>query len=169
VKFYYDPLQDDAVSKQNIGLYQFTPKIGGNIDACYNAWNNIMGKKSPTCKIDHKKSDKLSFEFVAASDQIFNAFCGANKLVQSFGVQVNARSFNHPDAKVMQLTHADNKSKKGLKESKDRCVSPFVYANNAYMHFGVMGFTVGATDSNGNGSSNTQGVITSALNAMKEE
>jgi hypothetical protein len=169
VKFYFDDSQDEEISKQNIGLYQFTPKIGGNIDPCYHAWNNIMAKKSPACKIYLDSDDEISFDFVAASDQVFNAFCGANKLVQSYGIQINSRNLNKPKAKSMQLSHADNKAKKGLKASQDRCVSPFAHASNAYMHFGVMGFTVFTIDSKGKDSSNTQGVITQTLDALKED
>jgi hypothetical protein len=168
VKFYYDRAQSDEVSKQNIGLYQFTPKIGGNIDACYNAWNNTVGKKSAACKIDLQKSNKTSFEFIAASDQMFNAFCGANKLVQSFGVQVNAQHFNSPAGKVMQLTHSENKLKnEKLVEGKNRCISPFAYSRNAYMHFGVLGYTTYIEGADKKASSNTQEVLTSTLDALK--
>lgn len=167
VKFYYDKTQSEEVSRQNIGLYQFTPKRGGNVDACYHAWNNVMGKKSQACKIDLKLSNKESFEFISASDQMFNAFCGANKLLQSFGVQVNATNLKNPSASAMQLTHSANKDKKGLKETKDRCISPFVYSSNAYMHFGVLGFTTYSEGKDNKPGSNTQSVLTTALDAQK--
>jgi hypothetical protein len=165
VKFYYDKEQSNEDSRYNVGLYQFTPRLGGNIDGCYFAWNNIMGKKHSDCKINLKNNTE-SFEHIAASDQVLNAFCGVNKYIQSLGIQVNAMSLTHPSAKVMQLTHKDNiKSGSTLKESKDRCITPFSHTRNSYMHFGVLGFTTYSNGLDGKPSSNTQKVLEIALEA----
>jgi hypothetical protein len=166
VKFYFDKEQKDEVSKQNIGLYQFSPNSTGNINACYKAWNNIMGKKSKSCLISDL-NNKRSFEYIAASDQVFNAFCGTNKLIQSYGVQVNSQTFKHPKVSVMQLTHSENSEGKKLKEPSQRCISPFAHKNNAYMHFGVLGFTVYSEGLDGKPSSNTQQVIDTALQSLE--
>jgi hypothetical protein len=161
VKFYYDSEQDHEISKRNIGLYQFSPT--SNIDDCFTAWNNTVGKRSQACKIDFSQSRKemnlQKFLQTAASDQIFNAFCGANKIVQSYGIQVNAKTFKNPNYSSMQLTHKENLQPQGkIKAPEDRCISPFVFSGNAFMHFGVLGFT----DEN-----NTKGVIEGTLNYLE--
>lgn len=161
VKFYFDDQQSSEISKRNIGLYQFSPT--SNIDDCFRAWNNTVGKRSQTCKIDfpndRSKMKLQKFLQTAASDQIFNAFCGANKIVQSYGVQVNAKTFKNPNATSMQLMHKDNVLGKGqIKNPKDRCISPFAFSGNAFMHFGVLGFT---------DDRNTKGVIEGTLDYLK--
>jgi hypothetical protein len=161
VKFYYDNEQSRDISKRNIGLYQFSPT--SNIDDCFTSWNNTVGKRSQACKIDFSQSKKeknlQKFLLAAASDQVFNAFCGANKIVQSYGIQVNAKSFKNPNASSMQLTHRENLLSEGkVKPPEDRCISPFVFSGNAFMHFGVLGFT----DEN-----NTKGVIEGTLNYLE--
>jgi hypothetical protein len=169
VKLYYDKAQTNEASRYNVGLYQFTPKLGGNIDACYVAWNKVMGSKHPKCKINLHGSDSKSFEHVAASDQIFNAFCGVNKYMQSLGIQINSKAFKHPSASSMQLTHKDNMVKNKLKASKDRCITPFSHTSNSYMHFGVLGFTTYSEGLDGKPSSNTQGVLAKTLKAFNSK
>lgn len=161
VKFYNDNQQDSEISKRNIGLYQFAPT--SNIDDCFTAWNNTVGKRSQSCRIDFDQTTKdknlQKFLLAAASDQVFNAFCGANKIVQSYGVQVNSKSFKHPEFSYMQLTHKDNLlDQEKVKAPTDRCVSPFVFRGNAFMHFGVLGFT----DEN-----NTKDVIEGTLDYLE--
>ncbi len=161
VKFYYDTEQSHEISRRNIGLYQFSPS--SNIDDCFTAWNNTLGKKSESCRIDlsqkNKEKNLQKFLQTAASDQIFNAYCGANKIVQSYGIQVNSKTFKHPDSSSMQLTHKDNLlSKNKPKAFEDRCISPFVFSSNAFMHFGVLGFT---------NENNTKGVIEGTLDYLE--
>ncbi|HWU42630.1 MAG TPA: hypothetical protein VN132_04295, partial [Bdellovibrio sp.] len=43
VLFYEDPFQD-AESRLNIGLFQFTPSSGGNVQACIREWNKLYPK-----------------------------------------------------------------------------------------------------------------------------
>ena len=138
VKFYKDLSQTNPESQKNIGLFQLP--LGGNINSCIKGWNDKMGSKSKSCKITKKGQDDMLL-LNGASDQFFNAFCGTSKLVQSFGVQVNANKFDV--GKVVRRTHKENyDSKKGkLKESKDRCVTLFTHTNNTYNHFGTLGFT----------------------------
>ncbi len=139
VKLYYDKAQTKEDSKRNVGLYQLP--MSGNVAACVKAWNDRVGSKSKSCKIT-KSSKKDMFLLNSASDQLFNAFCGANKLVQSFGVQVNTNKFEVYSGKARR-THKDNldpKTKK-LKDGSKRCVSLFTHTSNTYNHFGTLGFT----------------------------
>lgn len=139
VKLYYDKAQSKDESKRNVGLYQLP--MSGNVAACVKAWNERVGSKNESCMIT-KTSKKDMFLLNSASDQLFNAFCGANKLVQSFGVQVNSNKFEVYSGKARR-THKDNydfKNKK-LKEGSKRCVSLFTHTSNTYNHFGTLGFT----------------------------
>jgi hypothetical protein len=141
VKFYYDKYQDNEDSKRNIGLYQFSSDPKGNIASCIKAWNDTLGKREGKCKIS-LPSKKETFKYLAATDQVFNAFCGVNKIVQSFSIQVNTKVF---ETTSRRRTHNENKKDNVLKASKDRCISIFSDSPNTYNHFGTLGFT---TDNN---------------------
>lgn len=149
VKFYYDSNQSKPDSKRNIGLYQFSADPKGNISPCIKAWNDSYGKKSNDCKISNS-SKKSTFQLLGASDQVFNAFCGVHKLVQSFGIQVNSSKF---DVGSRRRTHSSNLDQnKKLKKPSQRCVSLFTDSRNTYNHYGTLGFTT---------SNNTKNVIKS--------
>lgn len=141
VKYYYDEYQSNEDSKRNIGLFQFSSDPKGNVAPCVKAWNDLMGKKDSSCKIENLDKKK-TFDLLGASDQVFNAFCGVNKLVQSIGIQVNTDVF---ETKTRRRTHDQNYHNKKLKKSEQRCISIFSDSLNTYNHFGTLGFT---TDDN---------------------
>lgn len=123
VGFYEDP-QQPPVSRLNIGMYQFTPNMAGNIQACARQWNSMY----PRCKIDLQASDTQSFKILGSELQAFNIFCGINKIQQMFSVQVNSTE--------AKRTHISNSKNSKLKSSKDRCVSINFHSTYAYNHFG---------------------------------
>lgn len=125
VTFYEDPLQDE-VSRLNIGIYQFTPNTDGNIKACIRSWNDLH----PKCQIKEKLSKGESIKLLGSNFQTFNSFCGVNKIMQSFAVQVNTRSSGS--------THPANIQSGKLVSANNRCVSPFFYSGKAYNHFGPL-------------------------------
>jgi hypothetical protein len=122
VKFYIDSLQSKA-SVLNVGLFQFTPNSKGNIRSCLIAWN----KNFPKCAIKNSSIDEM-LRLMGSAKQHFNAFCGVNKLVQTFNVQVNTT--------LSRRTHPLNIKEHNLKAATDRCVSPHFYSSLAYNHFG---------------------------------
>lgn len=130
VKFYDDPAQSSA-SRLNIGLFQFTPNYGGNINPCFRQWNRDF----PSCKINRGgQSDMI--RVVGSSLQHFNAYCGVHKLLQTFSVQVNSSKSRN--------THPDNRQGSGLKSSVSRCVTPHFYAGWAYNHYGPLQNSTGS-------------------------
>lgn len=134
VNFYEDPNQP-AESRLNIGLYQFTPNAGGNIQACLREWNQVY----PRCGINPKASQSELIRILGSSLQTFNAFCAAAKTTGMFSVQINTRKAYN--------THPANVASNGsLKASVDRCVSPHMNVGRSYNHFGpfqnVAGFTM---------------------------
>lgn len=126
VKFYEDPAQD-AASRLNIGMFQFTPNSGGNIQPCIRAWNALHGNKA-SCQINQKASQSELIKVLGSSLQSFNAFCGIHKLVQTFAVQVNTSKAS--------ATHPSNMVNGKLKPFEQRCVTPHFQAGRAYNHFG---------------------------------
>lgn len=130
VKFYNDPYQS-ASSRLNIGLFQFTPKASGNINPCLKQWNQDY----PTCSTSASSKGDL-IKLLGSSHQRFNAFCGVNKLLQTFSIQVNTRSTKH--------SHPNNRASSGLKPSANRCVTPHFYAGWAYNHFGPLQNSTGS-------------------------
>lgn len=175
VKFYFDKWQSDPHSKRNIGLYQFSASAAGNVSTCIKSWNQTFGDQYSRCKINIKgKNDNGELvRLLGASDQVFNAFCGASKLVQSMGVQVNS-SVSRKGKR--QRVHKNNISKDGSpKASENRCVSLFSHTLHTYNHFGTLGHTV-LLDRNGNitktsnvnniSSTNTSKLIDETLGAI---
>ncbi|QDK36678.1 hypothetical protein [Bdellovibrio sp. NC01] len=130
VLFYEDPYQD-AASKLNIGLFQFTPNSGGNVQACIREWNKIY----PKCTISTKASQAEMIRITGSSLQTFNAFCGASKVTGMFAVQVNTSKSS--------ATHPYNLVNGKLKLPTDRCVSPHFAAGKSYNHFGPFQNSVG--------------------------
>lgn len=130
VKFYNDPYQP-ASSRLNIGLFQFTPKYSGNINPCIKQWN----KDYPSCSTKSTSQGSL-IKLLGSSHQRFNAFCGINKLLQTFSIQTNTKSTKH--------THPDNRLSSGLKSGVNRCVTPHFYAGWAYNHFGPLQNSTGS-------------------------
>jgi hypothetical protein len=129
VKYYLDPLQS-AESRLNIGLFQFTPASGGNIQACIRAWN----KKFPSCAIKTNETLANMTKIMGASRQTFNAFCGVTKVADMFSVQVNTRA----PASV----HPNNVSGSTILPGPNRCVTPFFHSNKSYNHFGPLQNTI---------------------------
>lgn len=144
VKFYYDKWQSDDHSKRNVGLYQFSASSRGNVSTCIKSWNETFGKKYSSCKLNIKnQSDNEELlKLLGASDQVFNAYCGASKLVQSMGVQINATETDIGKYH-RQRTHKNNINNDGsLKRPENRCVSLFSFTSHTYNHFGTLGHTV---------------------------
>lgn len=129
VKFYNDSAQPSS-SRLNIGMFQFTPKYSGNINPCIKQWRQDY----PTCSTGGTSKGDL-IKLLGSSQQRFNAFCGINKLLQTFSIQVNTRSTKH--------THPSNASG-GLKTPENRCVTPHFYAGWAYNHFGPLQNSTGS-------------------------
>lgn len=124
VLFYEDPQQSSS-SRLNIGLYQFTPDAGGNVQPCIQQWNEIY----PTCAISPNANQQEMIRVTGSNFQSFNAFCGANKPTEMFSVQVNSTDVNN--------THPINRKPDGsLKPAQDRCVSLHFLPGNSYNHFG---------------------------------
>nr|BDT28863.1 hypothetical protein BHI3_23290 [Bacteriovorax sp. HI3] len=126
VKFYEDPAQD-AASRLNIGMFQFTPNSAGNIQPCIRAWNSLNQNKA-SCQISQKATQADLIKALGSSYQSFNAFCGVHKLVQTFAIQVNTTKTS--------ATHPSNVVNGKLKGFEQRCVSPHFQAGKAYNHFG---------------------------------
>lgn len=128
VEFYEDPSQNEA-SRLNIGMFQFTPSAGGNIQPCLRAWNAIHANK-PSCQVNTKASQAELIKILGSSLQSFNAFCGIHKIVQTFAIQVNTAKTS--------ATHPDNLVNGKLKTQEQRCVSPHFQSGRAYNHFGPL-------------------------------
>lgn len=126
VKFYEDPAQD-AASRLNIGMFQFTPNSAGNIQPCIRAWNSVHQNKA-SCQINQKASQADLIKILGSSYQSFNAFCGVHKLIQTFAIQVNTTKTS--------ATHPSNVVNGKLKAQEQRCVTPHFQAGKAYNHFG---------------------------------
>lgn len=126
VKFYNDPAQNEA-SRLNLGLFQFTPNSGGNIQPCIRAWNEYHAGKA-SCKVSQSASKSELIKVLGSSLQSFNAFCGVHKLVQTFAIQVNTTKTS--------ATHPSNLVNGKLKSAPLRCVTPHFQAGKAYNHFG---------------------------------
>ena len=130
VEFYNDPAQD-AASRLNIGLFQFTPNSSGNIKSCLKSWNE-MHSNSLSCQVNESGSQAEMIKTVGSSLQSFNAFCGVHKVIQTFAIQVNTNSAGS--------THPGNSGK----VAANRCVTPHFYAGKAYNHFGPLQNSTGS-------------------------
>lgn len=126
VKFYNDPAQD-AASRLNIGMFQFTPNAGGNIQACIRGWNELQ-KARTSCQVSQTASKAELIKVLGSSYQSFNTFCGIHKVLQTYAIQVNTTGTG--------ATHPNNKVSGKLKPSNQRCVSLHFQAGKAYNHFG---------------------------------
>lgn len=133
VKFYEDPLQPEA-SRLNIGLFQFTPDSGGNVQACIREWNQLY----PSCTISTSAGQGELIKVLGSSLQTFNAFCAAAKVTGMFSVQVNtSKAYN---------THPYNvKTDGSLKAPAERCVSPHISVGRSYNHFAPFQNSLGHT------------------------
>jgi hypothetical protein len=130
VAFYEDPSQS-AVSRLNIGLFQFTPNSNGNIYACLKQWNRI----NPSCSVNQDGSQGDMIKLFGSGYQTFNAFCGIDKIHQTFSVQVNTSSASS----TAPLNLVSGK----LKDPNNRCVSLHFAAGKSYNHFGPLQNTTG--------------------------
>lgn len=123
VGFYEDPNQPPE-SKLNMGVYQFTPDIEGNIKSCVRQWNGMY----PNCAFPSNSSFSDIFKVLGSEYQTFNIFCGINKIHQMFSVQVNTTN--------KTFTHIKNIVGSKIKKSGERCVSLNFYSGYSYNHFG---------------------------------
>lgn len=146
VKFYEDAAQP-AASRLNIGMFQFTPDAGGNVQPCIRAWNELHKSKA-SCQVNQKASQSELIKIFGSSLQSFNAFCGVHKLIQTFAIQVNSTKTS--------ATHPANLVNGKLKPSEQRCVTPYFYRGWAYNHFGPFQNSTG---------SNMNELITCTLNS----
>lgn len=126
VEFYEDKEQP-AVSRLNIGMFQFTPNSSGNVQPCIRAWNEMHANKT-SCQISQKATQNDLIKALGSSLQSFNAFCGIHKVIQTFAIQVNTTKTS--------ATHPSNLVGGKLKSSELRCVTPHFYSGWAYNHFG---------------------------------
>jgi hypothetical protein len=126
VEFYMDTTPDPKVRQLTIGLFQFTPGAVANQYPCATAWN----EEYPSCKVDPSNSKTHTWA-LSSPYQTYNAFCGTDKIVESFFTQVNATT--------AKRTNLLNISADGtLKAPQDRCVTPFFKANLTFNHFGPL-------------------------------
>jgi hypothetical protein len=123
VKFYEDALQPEA-SRLNIGLFQFTPTASGNVNACLRHWNHLY----PKCGVKTNATRAELIHAFGSNFQSMNAFCGVNKVIQTFTVQANTNKTSG--------THPSNVTSGKFKAAGERCVTPFFLAGRAYNHFG---------------------------------
>jgi hypothetical protein len=115
VKFYIDREQPKE-SALNIGLFQFTPNVNGNIQSCVKSWNKIFQGKN-NCQI---KNNKDALSALSSSAQNFNAFCGIHKIIETAAIQ-------------MKSEKTSAKFRPG-----SECVSLQMRAGLAYNHFGPL-------------------------------
>lgn len=123
VKFYFDRNQPPE-SAINIGLYQFSPDAGGNIQGCIRKWNDLQ----PGCQIDRRASASELVRVLGSSRQAFNAFCGMNQVLNTFYIQANTDNPYRTDS-------SNQRSNGTLKAASNRCVSPHFRTGRSYNHF----------------------------------
>ena len=147
---YVDSSQSNPASKLNLGLFQFAPSAKGNIRSCIGSWNQ-MAAKSPACTMSSEQANDTSYlkRKLFEPDQMFNAFCGINKVVEVFDLQVNASaavvtrgSGRHTQS--IRVLHPSNGSGGQIPAPQDRCVTPFIGKSNSYAHFGPLQNSTGA-------------------------
>lgn len=110
-----------------IGAFQFTPVSSGNVQGCLQQWNALY----PSCQVSAKSDSAELIRAFGSSYQALNSFCGTEKPVEMFSVQVNTSS--------SKRTHPDNILPSGaLKDPQNRCVSLYFAAGTAYNHFGPL-------------------------------
>jgi hypothetical protein len=136
VLFYQDLTQSIAASQLNIGLYQFSPDPNGNILSCVQNWNG----KHPTAKFPDSITKSGMIRTLGDESQRFNAYCGVNKILQMYHIQVNTLS--HTKTHPSNLVRGANGKMAG-KHPSERCVSPY-FNSKAYNHFGPLQNTTGS-------------------------
>jgi len=122
VKFHIDNQQSNNISKLNIGLYQFSPAISGNIRSCVRKWNTLY----PKHKVKYSQDKKYYALLLGAPLQEFNAFCGQYKVLESFFVQVNTQRKDS----ILSIN--------ANTPSDQRCISLHMSKSKAYNHFGPL-------------------------------
>jgi hypothetical protein len=137
VLFYRDPLQTNSESQLNIGLYQFSPDPRGNVLSCVESWN----ARHPGLKFASPISKSTMIRALGNESQRFNAYCGVNKLLQSYFIQANTTSRARTHA--WNLVRDAGGKVAGAKLPSERCVSPY-FNSKAYNHFGPLQNTTGS-------------------------
>ncbi|PIS10239.1 MAG: hypothetical protein COT73_10445, partial [Bdellovibrio sp. CG10_big_fil_rev_8_21_14_0_10_47_8] len=119
-----------GAQKVSLGLFQFSPDASGNVNPCLKQWN--QNYSSCQISLDSSVSDQAEMtRILGSSYQTFNAFCGTQKPVQMFSVQINTQD--------PSKTHPINLNKDGtLKPAADRCVSLHFLPGNSYTPFGPL-------------------------------
>lgn len=135
VKFYYDRAQRNINSRLNIGLFQFSPLASGNVSPCIYNWNRDVASVKPECHINPAANKNEMINILGASRQVFNAYCGVNKILQNFYTQVNTTS--------PKLSFETNVVGGALKDPSQRCVTMHMKSGLAYNHFGPFQNTTG--------------------------
>lgn len=129
VKFYMDAAQSNPDSRLNIGLFQFSPVSGGNVQSCLRSWNRQVKSGIYSSQIAQNSPGQPMRLLLSAHLQTFNSYCAVNKIFDSWAVQVNTKNKTNTS-----LANQDSQGR--LKASADRCVSIFSSTNASYNHFG---------------------------------
>ena len=136
VLFYIDPGQSNPESRLNIGNFQFAPASNGNIYSCLLNWNKNVSPDAQSCRAPTKGSTHEMLRWLAEPSQLFNSYCGVNKLVETFFVQVNS-------TQPTRTPGPNRRAKGALSAPQNRCVTPFISSALAYNHFGPLQNTTG--------------------------
>jgi|GEM_PF-1386845 len=136
VKFYFDSWQSEPLSQFNIGLFQFSANLQGNLAPCVLNWNARTA--GDACKIASKEPARTSGGLMAIQKDVipllgsprqsFTTFCGVNKVSQTFFMQVNTMS--------TKRTSMANWLGDKFRAPAERCVS--LHIKDAYAHFGPL-------------------------------
>jgi len=137
VLFYHDSAQSDPASQTNLGLYQFSPDASGNVQSCLRNWNQAY----PQSPLSTQLTKSQMIRILGDESQYFNAFCGVDKIVQSFYVQAN--SSNPARTHVSNQIFDARGRFVGLRAPQDRCVS-LHFGTKSYNHFGPLQNSTGA-------------------------
>ncbi|HVJ64325.1 MAG TPA: hypothetical protein VM901_03630 [Bdellovibrionota bacterium] len=122
-----------------MGMYQFkfsefdTDKgdvLSGNVGPCVAQWNDQFGSACPVQNTISGLAEALS-----SSGQAFNIFCGTQKILQSYNVQIHTTD---PTKTSPQNLGPDGK----LLPPEKRCVHPFWFGSKTYNHFGPLANSV---------------------------
>ncbi len=114
-----------------VGLFQFNASTSGNAGPCVEQWNEMFSGRR-TCQIDSSSNDQLLMGF-ASHGQSLNAYCGVQKIVQSFNSQINTVHATGTD-------RSNTSDRQKIKNPRNRCVSLVSRAGrgNVYSHFGPL-------------------------------
>ena len=133
VEFYMDSAQSNPDSSLNIGLFQFSPDVGGETQACIDKWNAHF----TNAPFPRNLTEADLIRATGSSLQFFNAWCGVTKVSDMFAVQANTNQ-----SKSTALANISPNGK--LFPAAQRCVTPF-FGTWSYNHFGSLQNSLGNT------------------------